>query len=186
MAQLRELIPLVRERSGGVIDKFALEHLKRAYQKFCTESRFLAMKAQFSLSDDPILPIEEHHIFGGVDFVLDDKGSELKRGSDYTESPNGEFVMHKNTPTYTVFYHINPKRILPDDFEANEVVVSRWADYLADGAASTLMKMPNTAWTELNVASYYSRVFTDGYREAYRVAVNALDEHRPKQTRVFY
>lgn len=177
---------MVRERSSGVIDKFALEHLKRAYQKFCTESCFLAKAIHLKQGDIAELPIDEHHVFGGVDFVLDDNGRELMRGTDYSVSAGGEFTLTKNTPTYRVFYHINPKRTLPDDFEASDVIVGRWADYLADGAASTLMKMPNTAWTELNVADYYHRVFTDGYREAYRVAVNALDEQRPKQTRVFY
>ncbi|TMO16731.1 hypothetical protein CWB59_12485 [Pseudoalteromonas sp. S326] len=186
MAQLRELIPLVRERSGGVIDKFALEHLKRAYQKFCTESRFLARQIMLESGSAKQLPVDDLHVFGDVAFVLDDNGRELLRGNDYTVSTSGELTLHKSTPYYNVFYHINPQRILPDDFDANDEVVNRWAEYLADGAASTLMKMPNTAWTELNVASYYSRVFTEGYREAYRVAVNALDEQRPKQTRVFY
>ncbi len=186
MAQLRNLIPMVKERTGGVIDKFALDHLKRAYQKFCTESKFLSEKVTLNQIGPNQLQVSEYHVFGGVNFVVDDNDNELKSGVDYSVSPGGAITVTKNVSSYSVFFYVSPSLMLPDDFEANDVIVNRWADYLADGAASSLMKMPNTAWTDLNISSYYSREFTDGYREAYQVAIEALDEQRPTQQRVFY
>lgn len=186
MAQLSDIIPLVKERCGGVLDKFALDHLKRAYQKFCAESKFLFRSQQFDQGDATELVIDDDHVFGGVFFVIDAYEKELKAGTDFIVDTSGELQVKSNIPSYTVFYFVSPKVIMPDSFEANDTIINRWADYLADGAASTLMKMPNTAWTDFNISEYYHRKFIDGYREAYRVAVNALDEQRPKQKRVFY
>lgn len=186
MAQLSDLIPLVRERAGGILDKFALDHLKRAYQKFCAESHVLAKEQQFNRGEPSELAVGEHHVFADVDFALDSQGRELVRGTDYTVSPHGSVTLTASTPSYRVFYHVIPALTLPDNVNANDMVIARWADHIADGAAASLMKMPNVAWTDFQIADYYTRVFTEGYREAYRVAVNALDEQRPRQSRVFY
>ncbi|MCP3704281.1 MAG: hypothetical protein GY954_15305, partial [Alteromonas sp.] len=105
---------------------------------------------------------------------------------DYTVSPNGTVTVINTTPKVRVFYHIAPQFLLPNDFEADNTIVNRWADAIADGAAANLLMMPNTDWTDLAKSDYYKRRFTDGYRDAFRVAVNALDEQRPSQPRVFY
>lgn len=186
MAQLSTLIPLVRERCGGVLEKFALDHLKRAYQKFCAESLYLARSQQFNQGDAATLAIDDDHSFGGVNFVLDAQGHELERGIDYNVSVGGEVHLTTNTPAFRVFYYITPLFSLPDDFNANDTLISKYADYLADGAASTLMKMPNTQWTDINFSEHYRRNFIDGYRLAYREAINALDEQRPTKPREFY
>ena len=186
MAQLSTLIPLVRERCGGVLEKFALDHLKRAYQKFCAESLYLARSQQFNQGETAALAVEDNHAFGGVNFVLDANGHELERGLDYSVSVDGEVYLTKNTPAYRVFYFITPLFTLPDSFDANDILINKFADYLADGAASTLMKMPNTQWADISLSQYYQRNFIDGYRLAYREAVNALDEQRPIKQREFY
>ena len=186
MAQLSTLIPLVRERCGDVLAKFALDHLKRAYHKFCAESLYLARSQQFNQGEAALLTIDDEHSFGGVSFVLDTNGHELERGIDYNVSVAGEVHLTTNTPAFRVFYYITPLFSLPDDFNANETLISKFADYLADGAASTLMKMPNTQWTDINFSEHYRRNFTDGYRLAYREAINALDEQRPTKPREFY
>lgn len=185
MAQLSSLIPLVRERCGGVIEQIMKDQLNRAYQKFCIESRFLARSEQFTESDAE-LTIDANHVFVGVDFVLDANGNELERGIDYNVSLIGEVTLTTNTPVYRVFYHIAPQIFITDTFEADNTIVNRWADAIADGAAANIKIMPNTAWYDLSMADYYKRRFTDGYREAYRAAVNALDEQRPTKSRDFF
>lgn len=186
MAQLSSLIPLVRERCGGVLDQMARDQLGRAYQKFCAESCFLARSQQFNQGDDATLTIDSDHTFAGVDFVLDAGGHELDRSNDYTVSSSGVISMNSNTSAYRVFYHIAPQFLLPDSFEADDTIINRWADAIADGAAANLKMMPNTQWTDLQLSDYYKRRFTDGYREAYRVAINALDEQRPTKSRDFF
>ena len=191
MAQLSSLIPLVRERCSGVIDQFALDHLKRAYQKFCAESLFLARSQQFDQGDFTVgeaaaLSIDEHHTMGGVSFVLNANGHEIERGIDYNATANGDVFLTCSTPAFRVFYYVTPLFSLPDKFEADDVIVSKWADYLADGAASSLMKMPNTEWTDFNLSSHYQSKFIEGYRLAYRVAVNTLDDQRPTKPREYY
>tara|TARA_Y100000780_G_C13625870_1_gene394438 strand:- start:108 stop:668 length:561 start_codon:yes stop_codon:yes gene_type:complete len=186
MAQLSSLILLVRERCGGVLDQMAKDQLGRAYQKFCYESRFLARTQEIEQGQDGALNIDSNHVFVSVDFVLDANGYELKSSDDYTVSPNGTVTVINTTPKVRVFYHIAPQFLLPNDFEADNTIVNRWADAIADGAAANLLMMPNTDWTDLAKSDYYKRRFTDGYRDAFRVAVNALDEQRPSQPRVFY
>ncbi len=186
MAQLSTLIPFVRERCGGVLEKFALDHIKRAYQKFCAESLYLARSQQFNQGEAALLPIDDDHAFGGVSFVLDANGHELERGIDYNVSVSGEVFITKNTSAFKVFYYVLPLFSLPDDFNASETIISKYADYLADGAASTLMKMPNPQWTDINFSEHYRRNFIDGYRLGYREAINALDEQRPTKPREFY
>lgn len=186
MAQLSSLIPLVRERCGGVLEQSMRDQLKRAYQTFCSESHFLARTQQFSQGEEPALAVDDEHIFANVDFVLDEHGNEMERGIDYNVSPAGEVWLIKNTTAFRVFYHISPQLLVSDSFEANDTVVNRWADALADGAAAKLCMMPNTKWTDFGLSEYYMRRFTDGYREAYRVAINTLDEHRPTKPRDFF
>ena len=186
MAQLSSLIPLVRERCGGVLDQMAKDQLGRAYQKFCYESRFLARTQEVVKGQSGELAIDNDHVFVGVDFILDANGYELKRGDDYTVSAAGAVSIVSTTPKVRVFYHIAPQFLLPSDFLANSTIVNRWADALADGAAANLLMMPNTQWTDLAKSDYYKRRFIDGYRDAFKVAIEALDEQRPKQQRVFY
>ena len=185
MAQLSSLIPLVRERCGGVLEQMAKDHLGRAYQKFCYESRFLARTQEIEKGQSGELTIDAQHIFVDVDFVLDANGQELKSTTDYVVSSTGNVTVLSTTPKVRVFYHIAPQVIIPNDPEADNTIINRWADALADGAASTLLKMPNTQWTDLSMSSYYKRLFTDGYRDAFRVAIEALNEQRPTQPRVF-
>ena len=78
MAQLSSLIPLVRERCGGVLDQMAKDQLGRAYQKFCYESRFLARTQEIEKGQSGELSIDDDHTFVSVDFVLDANGAELK------------------------------------------------------------------------------------------------------------
>lgn len=186
MAQLSSLIPLVRERCGGVIEQVMKDQLKRAYQKFCSESCILSRSQQFSQDEAPTLSIDDDHSFAGVDFVLDANGNELERGIDYNVSSSGSVAITTNTSAFRVFYHITPQFLLPDTFDADNTIISRWADAIADGAAANIKMMPNTEWSDLSLSDYYKRRFTDGYREAYRVAINALDEQRPTKSRDFF
>jgi hypothetical protein len=186
MAQLSSLIPLVRERCGGVLDQMAKDQLGRAYQKFCYESRFLARAQEIERGQSGELSIDSEHVFVAVDFVLDANGHELKRADDYLVSPGGTVTVLDTTPKVRVFYHIAPQFSLSNDFEADNTVVNRWADAIADGASAYLLMMPNTQWTDLSKSDYFKRRFTDGYRDAFQVAIEALDEQRPSQPRVFY
>lgn len=186
MALLSNLIPLVKERCGGVLEQFAKDHLNRAYQKFCAESCFLARTQQSTNVGEITLVVDENHVYKDVDFVLDANGRELDRGDDYTVSTDGKVTLLTNTPTVKVFYHITPQIMFNGDFDADATIISRWADYLADGAAASLAKMPNTQWSDLSRSDYFQRRFTDGCRAAYRAAIEALDEQRPTQPRSFY
>lgn len=185
MAQLSSLIPLVRERCGGVLDQMAKDQLGRAYQKFCYESRFLARTQEIEKGQSGELNIDDDHVFVSVDFVLDANGAELKSSTDYLVSSTGTVTVLNTTPKVRVFYHIAPQFLLPNEFEADNNIVNRWADALADGAAANLFMMPNTDWTDPGMSEYYKRRFTDGYRDAFQVAIKALDEQRPSQKRVF-
>lgn len=186
MAQLSSLIPLVRERCGGVLDQMAKDQIGRAYQKFCYESRFLARTQEIEQGQSGELSIDSDHVFVSVDFVLDANGNELKSSEDYLVSSNGIVTVTSTTPKVRVFYHIAPQFMLPNEFEADNTIVNRWADAIADGAAANLLMMPNTQWTDLSKSDYFKRRFTDGYRDAFQVAIEALDEQRPTQSRVFF
>lgn len=186
MAQLSSLIPLVRERCGGVLDQMAKDQLGRAYQKFCYESRFLARTQEIEQGQSGELSIDSDHVFVSVDFVLDANGRELKSAQDYTVSADGKITALGTTAKMRVLYHIAPQFMLPNEFEADNTIVNRWADAIADGAAANLLMMPNTQWTDLSKSDYFKRRFTDGYRDAFQVAIEALDEQRPTQPRVFF
>lgn len=186
MAQLSSLIPLVRERCGGVLDQMAKDQLGRAYQKFCYESCFLARTQEIEQGQSGELSVDSEHVFVGVDFVLNANGHELESADDYTVSPSGNITVLSTTPKVRVFYHVAPQFLLPDAFDADNTIINRWADAIADGAAANLKMMPNTQWSDLSLSDYYKRRFTDGYREAYRVAINALDEQRPTKSRDFF
>ena len=187
----RDLLPLVREKCQGMLDRQALDHLKKAYRKFCIESGFVIREQKHTINDDLNVSIEadEGHYVLEVLSVDDAQGRELTKGTHYKViNNNSELVFVEGYDTAEVTFSIAPRLPLSNSLSLEQSILDRWPDELAAGAAATLRKMPDQEWTDFNLSQHYEREFIDGYREAYRERVSNVDSRQLTQEskRVFF
>jgi len=190
MAQLIELLPLLREKCSGMLEQQSIDQLKKAYRNFCLESGYVqeteAVKRALDGSVE-LSPMYDHfiHEIHGVD---DLNGKELTKGVDYKVNSRNEITLIEGFNDVEVTYSIVPVLPMDDGMEVNDELLRRWPDEIAAGAAALLRIMPNQTWTDASLSQFYQKDFIKGHREAYRIRVAANDERQfqPQSKRVFY
>lgn len=188
MAQLNVLIPLVQQKCTGVLELMALEHLKKAYRKFCTESNYVTEVKELTKVDGVIeLAAPDGFYISDICYIDDTNGTELKEGSEYTASLDNVINLSDSYDTVIVCYSIVPAIPMADDFSISTQIINKWPEQLAAGAASTLRALPNTAFSDMAKSQDYLREFIEGYREAYQKAQQATFNRQlnSKPKRVF-
>jgi len=190
MAQLSELLPLLREKCSGMLDQQAIDQLKKAYRNFCLESGYVQQTEIVERALDgsvELFPSYDHfvHEINGID---DLNGKELKKGVDYKVNTSNEIVLVDGFTSVEVTYSIVPKLPMQDGVEVDDNLLSRWPDEIAAGAAALLRIMPGQIWTDIALSNFYRQDFIKGYREAFRVRVAANDERQfqPVSKRDFF
>jgi len=191
MAQLKDLLQLVREKCSGMLDQQAIDQLKKSYRSFCIESGYVKQRETAIRNIDgsvTLYPELDHYIIS-INTVIETKWSkELKQSIDYTVNSANEITLLPDHQEVIVDYSIAPILPMSDSIDASEQLLQRWPDELASGAAALLRRMPKKPWTDFELADYYYRDFVKGHREAYKVSVTANDEiqFQPQSTRNFF
>ncbi len=180
MAQLSELLPLLREKCSGMLEQQAIDQLKKAYRNFCLESGYLQ---QVEIVDRELngrveLSPNYDHFIHQINGVDDLNGEELTKGVDYKVNTSNEITLDKRFNSVEVTYSIVPKLPMEDGMEVNDNLLNRWPDEIAAGAASLLRIMPGQIWTDIALSNFYQQDFIKGHREAFRVRVAANDERQ--------
>jgi len=190
MALLSELLPLLREKCSGMLDKMANDQLKKAYRKFCIESGYVQRTETLTVAADGsvILTPDAGHYVHAISSVDDINGKELNAGVDYKVTSGNSVTVAAGYTQAVVTYSIAPKLPMADGAIVDDELLQRWPDEIAAGAASLLRIMPNQKWTDVGLSDYYQRDFVKGHREAFRARVNANDERQfqPISKRVFF
>jgi hypothetical protein len=191
MAQLRELLPLLREKCNGMLDQQAIDQLKKAYRNFCLQSGYVQQTDVVARLDDGsvILNPEFDHYIGSINVVIETKGGrELKKGIGYKVDSSNNVTIAQGYDEVQITYSVVPTLPMDDSIEANDDIFQRWPDELAAGAASLLRMIPERPWTSPSLADFYQRDFVKGHREAFQLRVAANDEiqFQPQSTRNFF
>jgi hypothetical protein len=191
MAQLSELLPLLREKCNGMLDQQAIDQLKKAYRNFCLQSGYIQQTDTVSrLGDGSVLlnPEFDHYI-GSINVVIETKGGrELKKGIGYKVDSSNKVTIAQGYDEVQITYSVVPTLPMDDSIEINDDIFQRWPDELAAGAASLLRMIPERPWTNLSLADFYQRDFVKGHREAFQLRVAANDEiqFQPQSNRNFF
>lgn len=189
MAQLNDLIPLVQQKCTGVLEFMALEHLKKAYRKFCTESSYVTELKELTKVDGVIeLTAPEGFYVSKVCYIDDLSGTELKEGDDYSITLENVITLSDSYDTVIVCCSIVPTITMTNDFTISTQIINKWPEQMAAGAASSLRALPNTTYSDMAKSQDYDREFTEGYREAYQAVQQAISNRHinSKSTRVFF
>lgn len=190
MAQLSELLPLLREKCSGMLDQQAIDQLKKAYRNFCLESGYVQQVEAVTPDKDGSLALspEYSYFIHEINGVYDLNGKELTKGVDYKVDTSNKIVLAKGFPAAEVTYSIVPKLPMEDGAEVSDDILQRWPEAIAAGAAALLRVMPKQIWTDVALSQFYQQDFVKGHREAFRMRVAANDERefQPKSTRVFF
>jgi hypothetical protein len=190
MAQLSELLPLLREKCSGMLEQQATDQLKKAYRNFCLESGYLQKTEVVVRAHDgsvTITPTDNHftHEIHGVD---DLNGKELTKGVDYKVDTRNKVTLVEGFTGVEVTYSIVPNLPLIDGMEVDDDILRRWPDEIAAGAAALLRIMPKQTWTDVVLSQFYQQDFIKGHRKAFRIRVAANDERQfqPQSKRDFF
>ncbi|MBM7070876.1 hypothetical protein JQC92_02320 [Shewanella sp. 202IG2-18] len=187
--ELRDLLPLVREKCQGMLDRQAIDHLKKAYRKFCIESKFVIRKQTVDkVANELTLTPDAGYYILDVLSVDDIDGRDLTKGTHYIVTDNREITLVEGIDKAVVTFSIAPILPISDSVAIEQRILERWPDELAAGAASTLRKMPSQEWTDFSLSQHYQREFVEGYREAFQERVSDIDNSKLNQSskRVFY
>jgi len=190
MAQLRDLLPLLREKCSGMLEQQAIDQLKKAYRNFCLESGYVQQTETVSREVDgsvELSPRYDHfiHEIHGID---DLNGKELKKGVHYKVNARNEITLIEGFNGAEVTYSIVPNLPMEDGAEVDDDILRRWPDEIAAGAAALLRIMPKQTWTDVGLSKFYQQDFIKGHREAFRIRVAANDERQfqPQSKREFF
>ncbi len=185
MSQLRELLPLVREKCNGMLDQEALDQLKKAYRVFCLKSGYLQQTLIVSRNNDGAINLAEDldHYIGSINVVIETKGNrKLEKGAGYKVDSSNKVTVAEGYDEVSVTFSIVPLLPMDNSFELNDEITQRWSDEIASGAASLLRLIPDRSWTNPSLADYYQRDFVKGHREAFQLRVAANDEIQLQST----
>ncbi|MEI7215255.1 hypothetical protein WCT97_21855 [Pectobacterium versatile] len=110
----------------------------------------------------------------------------LIAGVDFTVVSANHIVATRHFGRIVILFAVEPRRTadaVPD------ALADDYADVIAAGALEDLYLMPGKPWSDPQRAAYFRSLFTDGYRRAYR---DALDNspitgfHNPVRKHEFY
>lgn len=190
MAQLSQLLPLLREKCSGMLEQQAIDQLKKAYRNFCLESGYVQQvdKVNRALDGAVVLQGKYEYFIHEIHGVDDLTGNELTKGVDYKVNARNEITLIERLKGAEVTYSVVPNLPMEDGMEVDDDVLRRWPDEIAAGAAALLRIMPKQTWTDVGLSQFYQQDFIKGHREAYQVRVAANDERQfqPQSKREFF
>ncbi len=190
MAQLSDLLPLVREKCQGMPEQQALDQLKKAYRNFCLDSGYLQKTEKVTREIDgtvTLSPLAGHYIHE-IAIVEDARKQRLDKGEHYKVNTSSVVTLVDGIDDAEITYSMVPILPLDDNSVVDDDILRRWPDEIAAGAASLLRLMPGQPWSNNELSEHYRREFIKGHREAFRLRVIANDENQfqPRTKRDFF
>lgn len=163
---INDFLPRLRRMIQGPLQTLMVDSLEDSTISFCKESQILreeidagnvdtGSKLTITSKDATLKP-------WGIVKIIGDTG-ELQINRDYIQRSRGEieFITKSKGVKVLAYFYPTDKKQLPDVLDSHEKVI-------CSGAASELYLIPQRPWTEPQLSQYYGRMFTTGYREAWR------------------
>ncbi|SLM63496.1 MULTISPECIES: hypothetical protein [Dickeya] len=184
MAALDVFLPSVRKHIAGPLDIMMRQSIREAAITFCRESLFcrdivLLTNVQpgvaYSLTGSPLVKCVKRLLI--TNLSSPDTPSELDAGTDFTVMSANHLVFSRAYSSISVLFAVEPRR---DADEVPDALADDYTDVVAAGALEDLYIMPGKPWSDPQRAAYFRAIFTEGFRRAYR---DALDNSPVTRTR---
>ncbi|EKN4181150.1 hypothetical protein ABF231_003388 [Yersinia ruckeri] len=178
MATLDAFLPLIRKHINGPLDIMMKQAALEAAITFCRESLFCRESVTFSnVQPNDLYVLNDSERVKCVKRLrvidLSDQaatvGSPLTAGIDFTVKSANQLAFHRTFTNVQVDFAVEPQRSVS---EIPDVLVDDYADVIANGALADLFLMPGKPWTDPQRSQYFGTRFVDGYRRAFREALD--------------
>ncbi|MEE3649457.1 MULTISPECIES: hypothetical protein [unclassified Brenneria] len=196
MAALDVFLPAIRKHISGPLDLMMRQSVLEAAITFCRESLF----CRDSLTLTDVVPGVTHVLTESEqvkcvkrlrvkDYSVSNanaKGHTLVSGIDFTVISANHLAFNHAFAQVEIIFAVEPRRnasVVPD------VLADDYMDVIVAGALEDLYLMPGRPWSDPQRAQYFRTLFIDGYRRAYRDALNNSHEtgfHNPVRRHEFY
>ena len=187
MAELTDFLPYVRRHISGPLNIMMTDALSMSAVAFCRQSLLCRREATLSPSagEDCVLPYDaENEECVHIIRILAD-GRELFAGHDVEIRPGRVMHFACSPGEVSVLYAVAPKagsRQVQDELRA-------WSEEVAAGALERLFMQTGVSWSDPSRAQYFSVLFSEGIRRAYRdtLATSQYSSYRnPVRRQRFY
>lgn len=187
MALLDAFLPLIRRQISGPLDFMMTDAALDAAIVFCRESTLI----QTEVVLDGVTPGQQYSL---LDLSLQLRPNKILAVFDATNQPSDEWLgpcdhlpqlcsgteysmLTGNTIKFRKAYGrirllVSVEPVQGAD-EVPDILADEYAQSVAYGALERLYMMPGKPWTDEQRSAYYKARFTDGFREAYRQAVDS-------------
>lgn len=172
MAELNEFLPDIRKQISGPLNLMMTEASLRAAMTFCRESLACRRTVMFSPVvagvSYPLLSEDENVRCTRIIRIVTPEQQELFVGPDLSVSADDCLRFNENHSTISVLIAVTPLESatsVPDE-------LLRYQEVIADGALELLFMQDKKPWYDPQRAQYFREKFVDGFRRAYRDALN--------------
>lgn len=181
MVTLDAFLPTIRKHISGPLDIMMKQAALEAAITFCRESLLCRDTVTFNdVAPGTVYILTESELVKCVKRlqVLDltrqvsnssSPANLLTAGIDFTVKSANQIIFNRSFTKVTVDFAIEPRR---DVNEVPDVLADDYADVIAIGALEDLFIMPGKPWTDPQRSQYFGARFVDGYRRAFREALD--------------
>lgn len=181
MATLDAFLPSIRKHISGPLDIMMKQAALEAAITFCRESLLCRDAVTFNditpgttyiLTDSELVKCVKRLRVVDLTNQLSNAsapGIMLTAGIEFTVKSANQIIFNQLLTKVTVDFAIEPKR---DVAEVPDVLADDYADVIAIGALEDLFIMPGKPWTDPQRSQYFGVRFVDGYRRAFREALD--------------
>ncbi|WP_145559315.1 hypothetical protein [Yersinia bercovieri] len=181
MATLDAFLPTIRKHISGPLDIMMKQAALDAAITFCRESLLCRDAVTFNdvtpgttyilTESDLVKCVKRLRVLDLTNQVSNASapGVMLTAGIEFTVKSANQIIFNQPFTKVTVDFAIEPKR---DVAEVPDVLAEDYADVIAIGALEDLFIMPGKPWTDPQRSQYFGVRFVDGYRRAFREALD--------------
>ncbi|MNG55940.1 hypothetical protein D3C79_140120 [compost metagenome] len=198
MASLDVFLPAIRRHISGPLEIMMRQSVLEAAIAFCRESLFcreeltltnVAPGTMYALTDSSLVKCVKRLRVTDLSEQLrrpDEPGTVLVAGIDFNVISANHISFVRPFEKVTALFAIEPRRNVT---EVPDALSDDYLDVIAAGALNDLFMMPGKPWSDPQRAGYFNAQFTEGYRRAFR---DALDNspitsfYNPVRTHEFY
>lgn len=180
MASLNVFLPAIRRHINGPLEIMMRQSVLEAAIAFCRESMFcrealtltnVAPGATYALTDSSLVKCVKRLRVTDLSEQLrraDAPAPVLVAGIDFNVISANHITFVRPFEKVAVLFAIEPRRSVT---EVPDVLADDYLDVIAAGALNDLYMMPGKPWSNPNRAGYFNAQFIEGYRRAFRDAL---------------
>lgn len=202
MTLLEAFLPAIRQQISGPLDFMMTDAALEAAITFCRESTIIRQEVilegvtadqQYNLTD-PLTQLQPFKRLSVWDYSYEEPDwsrnhhcyPDLISGVEYDVVSGNVLTFRKN---YTKIKVLLAMRPIEGATEVPDILFDQYRTTIARGALEWLFMMPGKPWTDEQRSAYFKARFTDGFRDAYREALDNSPHtgfHNPVRRHEFF